>query len=211
MPTGSRGPTDSAWEHIDYEADQAVACAMILEAGALGLLPEVRNALLESALIHVRAIADFLSAKKSKPDDMVPGDFLAMIWAKPGLLPKDVDRRINKEVAHLTYSRWADGDPKKDWNLRQTFEPLLKALEEFYNAAQRQFPARPALYLASRSQAAPGVASGGATSPQRPFTFSAAASSTYLPPTVMHTIGAAQPSAASLVPSPAVVTLPPKK
>ncbi len=74
--------------------------------------PLLRNALLESFVIHFRALVDFLyRPKNAHPDGMAAEDFLGdkTDWteARPTISPiLDSSRHgAHKEIAHLTYAR----------------------------------------------------------------------------------------------------------
>lgn len=71
-----------------------------------------RNALLESFLIHARALVGFFG-KRSKDDDIIACDYVST-WAEaiPQYL-RDVYDRVNKEVAHLTTTRHTTAVPEK--------------------------------------------------------------------------------------------------
>lgn len=86
-----------------------------------------RNALLESFLIHARALVGFFG-DKHKPDDIVARDYVAT-WAEevpPSL--RDECNRINKQVAHLTTARHTAAVPQKRHDvaaIRQRLEDLI--------------------------------------------------------------------------------------
>ena len=64
-----------------------------------------RNALLESFLIHARALIDFFSNKNAKDDDIMASHYVGdHNWELTELL-KNERARINKQVAHLTSAR----------------------------------------------------------------------------------------------------------
>ncbi len=95
----------TALEHIHYEIQ------MFIDLTPLALIGShvMSNAILESWLIHLRTLDEFLNvptASKRKDDDVRAGDYDVVIEKR---IISDADRtRLHKEVAHLTYSRSAD-------------------------------------------------------------------------------------------------------
>lgn len=99
----------------------------------------VRNALLDSFAIHVRALIAFFYDKKQHPDDVVADDFVADsdAWytARPPLTEtlSDARRRTHKEVAHLTEIGLGGGPPPQPWHptiLIGDLKPVIKAFTE---------------------------------------------------------------------------------
>ena len=98
------------------------------------------DALIESWTIHVRNMMHFLRAAKPQPDDILARDFFtASEWK--GLLPRrprddferEIDRRINKEVVHLTYARTKVTGEKKQWRLSAITAKVGDELRIFIN------------------------------------------------------------------------------
>jgi hypothetical protein len=85
----------------------------------------LNNAVLESFTVHARVLLDFLFADKPRPDDVVAEDFFPTPEQWPmvrGDMPpilKDVDTRVGKEIAHLTYARLTVTPDKKQWRFVQ--------------------------------------------------------------------------------------------
>jgi hypothetical protein len=110
-------PTDvliAASHHVEYEIKQFTACSNVLREDFWVEVPTymaktARNALLESWTVHFRALYDFLYAEPTR-DDMGAGD-----WFPDGRWPAvrkgpasdlaKARRRVNKDIAHLTYDR----------------------------------------------------------------------------------------------------------
>jgi len=96
--------------HLFYEVWMLTSVANGLASGIAGQGP-IANALLESFVIHVRAIMDFLYAEKPQSDDVIAEDFFVSPeqWTRIRPALSDVlsqaKRRAGKEVAHLTYAR----------------------------------------------------------------------------------------------------------
>jgi len=79
------------------------------------------GAILESFLVHLRNMIDFLYLPKCNKDDILAEDFFAdpedwmKLHPKQGMILKAAKKRINKLLAHLTYSRLKLIDADSDW------------------------------------------------------------------------------------------------
>jgi hypothetical protein len=138
---------------------QLIACAgdvgyelrMIGVLGQLGTpeeLPFVGYGLLESLLLHVRMLDDFLANKRSRgrdgDDDLTAKDYNSS-WSSNGFLKRNERSAINKKLAHLTRSRrdhkidqiWrATGalDAEGNWHRRNLAERALAASTRFVDS-----------------------------------------------------------------------------
>jgi hypothetical protein len=100
--------------HLRYEIEQFSAAAAVLRREFWADVPRymaktAHNALLESWTIHFRGLYDFLYAEP-RDDDMSAGDWFPggdwpSIRTGPTSLLKAARRRVNKDIAHLTYDR----------------------------------------------------------------------------------------------------------
>ena len=93
------------------------------------------NALIEAFGVHVRSLLDFFYSK-GKDDDVVATHFFSasIIWeiARPFKSPEDLKRlknRVNKEIAHLTYTR--QKVKSKLWSFKEIQDDLNKIVELF--------------------------------------------------------------------------------
>jgi hypothetical protein len=91
------------FEHYTYEIDMLRASKCMLDYNngtALG------NALYESFCVHARALNDFFTKPPSQ-DDAVASHFTETPFVPSTSCPigSDLKTKINKQVAHLTYSR----------------------------------------------------------------------------------------------------------
>jgi hypothetical protein len=98
---------------------QLIACAADVgyELNMIGVLGQLKTptdlpfvgfGLLESLLVHVRLLDDFLANKRRKgrdgDDDLTARDYNSS-WSSNGFLKTDERSAINKKLAHLTRSR----------------------------------------------------------------------------------------------------------
>jgi hypothetical protein len=104
--TRSKDELIDGLQHFNYEVWMVASCA-----GALGsdLPPFLQNAALESMLIHIRSLTDFLVRKPGKyHDDMIRTNFASEWTPKPEAaaerLLQDYET-ANKHLAHLTWAR----------------------------------------------------------------------------------------------------------
>jgi hypothetical protein len=103
-----------ASHHVEYEIKQFASCTAVLRRDFWEAIPTfmartAQNALLEAWTVHFRAIYDFLDFDP-KDDDMGASDwFPDGRWPSlrqgpaPGLAK--ARKRVNKDIAHLTYDR----------------------------------------------------------------------------------------------------------
>lgn len=107
-----------------------------LASGIAGQGP-IANALLESFVIHVRAIMDFLYADRPQPDDVIAEDFFGSPdqWKKirPALSSSlsQAKRRAGKEVAHLTYARLDVTPETKPWRFIDIAKEIAAVIDVF--------------------------------------------------------------------------------
>jgi hypothetical protein len=142
MPNNFK-PTSDSLQHVLYEiymlCEGVIYFTLSDEARRqrLSAYPEwVRNALLESALIHARALAEFFKNEKdqTRGDDQKPEHYTSASLP-PSQLSTDLLNRMHKEVAHLTYSR--SNDPNgKAWVTSDVFRHLEPAMREFLKAVE---------------------------------------------------------------------------
>jgi hypothetical protein len=122
----------AASNHLYYEI-------WMLISAAEAILPNMddailKNALLESFAIHVRALIDFFFPPSSaKPTDVLCTDFTATASYSSTLPPKltEVRNRVHKEVAHLTYDRQLVSEEAKKWNLGIILSEMLPIAKAF--------------------------------------------------------------------------------
>jgi hypothetical protein len=110
---------EKALGDVYYELQQLVAASVIGTDH-----PNVENALIESRLLHVRTLVDFFEAAPSSDDDV-----LASHYGFPQTsLPIDsvYRQRLNKDLAHLTYSRTKRTARDKVWPYERVVLPVLE-------------------------------------------------------------------------------------
>lgn len=127
--TPSAAQLKDALEHIYYEITQLIATL----PGSSNIA--LNNALVESRLIHVRALLDFFQKsarsmkKESELDDVLCLDY--GFASQPVAIPADYQERLNKDLAHLTYSRSLRLPKDKPWPHDKVVAPILERSKEF--------------------------------------------------------------------------------
>ncbi len=125
---------ETAEGHIVYEVDMLGKCASVLSRRPDQL---TQNMALESFLVHVRNLRDFLYGESTKPDDVVAGDF----FPGPGQwevirppMPKVLEvnhERLNRALAHVSYSRLKYKGPAKAWPSQQIASKQIAVVRAF--------------------------------------------------------------------------------
>ena len=116
-------------EHVHYEISQLIQSNV--STGNQG----IDNALLESALVHMRALLDFFEhSKRSRFHNTEMDDVLSLDYYFPAekiALPELYRQKLNKDLAHITYSRGKRSISDKNWPNDQVFPPMLNRCQEF--------------------------------------------------------------------------------
>lgn len=121
---------------LRYEVWMIESMAKMLSSGGLGTGP-LHNASLESFIIHVRAVMEFLYEKPIRDDDVVGGDFFSNESDWDGLRPQRTDtlcrakNRVGKELAHLTYGRLKVTPEDKPWPFMEIASDISSAMDVF--------------------------------------------------------------------------------
>jgi hypothetical protein len=128
-----------AAKHVDYEIHMANGMALWLSShiGTPSMGGDVWKACLESFVLHVRNLIDFLYPPgKPQDDDILSDDYVSDVtkWngSRPGMTPllKETKPRVNKLAAHLTYNRLVS---PKNWKVGAIWADLEKVLICFLN------------------------------------------------------------------------------
>jgi hypothetical protein len=146
MPRTKRTPAQlrEASAHLHYELWMFATLARALATGVFGQ-GAVNNAVLESFTIHARVLLDFLFADKPRSDDIIAEDFFAEPeeWAVlRGVMPPalvEVNRRVGKEVAHLTYSRLEVTPSEKSWQFLEIASDMENVMARFCNHVSPEY------------------------------------------------------------------------
>ncbi|MBN1361919.1 MAG: hypothetical protein JW993_15085 [Sedimentisphaerales bacterium] len=99
--------------------------------------PHVGNAILESFLVHARNLIDFLYLPKGGADDILAGDFFEKHDDWRRLRPKEsaalkvAKKKMNKLLAHLTYSRLKTGETDSKWDIMGLRSEIVSRMAVF--------------------------------------------------------------------------------
>jgi truncated hemoglobin YjbI len=100
----------------------------------------LRNALIESFVIHLRNLVDFFYPAQIQGDDVIAAEFLDDLneWEKLSsisLMLAAARVRAHKEVSHLTRKRFSGTPPEKSWAVAELMDEIRKVLNQFTQAA----------------------------------------------------------------------------
>ena len=113
-----------ALDAVYYEVRQLVD--MIAPTTGHGAL---NNAVLESRLLHVRTLLDFFAVGTCTNDDVLATHYGFLLT--PVVIDRMYVSRLNKDLAHLTYSRTQRTQASKQWPVDSVVAPLLERCCEF--------------------------------------------------------------------------------
>jgi hypothetical protein len=126
-------------EHLFYELEMTFWTAPLVVKYAVPKDVDdqvIKNALLESFLVHVRSLKAFLYDPKGREDDVCADDYVvnAEEWRRargevPDLL-KRAAQRTGGEVAHLTTRRRSEPD-ERQWDVRELVKALVQPFCQF--------------------------------------------------------------------------------
>jgi len=120
-----------ALEHIYYEINQVQITDTLTGTGNVAL----NNAIVESRLIHVRALLDFFQksyrsiVNGKEMDDVISLDY-GFEPQRVGI-PRIYQDRLNKDLAHLTYSRSLRMAKDTQWPHDYVVLPILERSKQF--------------------------------------------------------------------------------
>ena len=146
-------------EHVSYEVQMFFTMieigvkGRVTLGGAPEITPTLSNALLESIVIHLRNLIDFLYPKNPQLTDIVASDFFDPDqWESLRTALTDTLSaarvRANKEMAHLTTDRIFGIPPEKRWDFVGLATELRMVLQIFVkNAKQSRLSPNVALQI----------------------------------------------------------------
>jgi hypothetical protein len=131
-------------DHVLYEASMADALIpqlggiVVARAGGDESGQVTENALVESFVIHVRALIEFLfTDRRKRTDDGIAADLVRdpAEWTRTrGDLPPlltTVKRRADKEIAHVTFARKSLTEEAREWGVGNVHAAISRVLKEF--------------------------------------------------------------------------------
>lgn len=122
-------------KHLHYELWMVTTLANELIGGQIGT--PTHNARLESFLVHVRILTDFLFSKRGTKCDMIADDFFhdPLVWKRArGKMSKilDIHSRVGKEIVHLSHERAERTTPAtKVWNFAAIATEIIRVMDIF--------------------------------------------------------------------------------
>ena len=111
-------------EHLRYEIWMMQETALrLMKSRELHEDAVLKNAMVESCVVHARSLTKFIYATDARDDDITSDDDVsdraAWVAARDGILEilVTLNVRTAKEIAHLTTKRLEAADPAKTWPL----------------------------------------------------------------------------------------------
>ncbi len=132
-----------ASNHLHYELWMLSSLAQAIASG-ISNQGWLTNALLESFVVHVRGVMDFLYNDAPQKDDVVAQDYFASSDEWSDIRPKlsellsKAKKRAGKEVAHLTYARLSVTPETKPWPFIDIANEITSIVEVFLNNVPRE-------------------------------------------------------------------------
>ena len=142
-PLSDQEALDYSEEHLGYEIEMLRTNDGTLTNG--GLTRTQGNAVLESWVLHLRNLIEFLYQDAPRNSDVTAADFFYNPGAWQGLRTrmsatiKAARVRANKEIGQLTTQRIAGVPTHKKWDTNQLTAEIVDELRRFEQAAS---PAR---------------------------------------------------------------------
>lgn len=101
---------------------------------------EEQNLVLEALLVHARNLRDFFQVH-GRSDDILARDFVVQMpsTSMPYLRSRSCRRRLNRLLAHLSYSR---SRLSRDWNICALRDEISGAMRAFLSRVARDNPGR---------------------------------------------------------------------
>ncbi|MCB0155560.1 MAG: hypothetical protein KDF65_12260 [Anaerolineae bacterium] len=105
----------------------------------------VHNALVESTLAHSRALCEFFERTKRTKDYRSKSEKDDVLVIDYGFVPSKVNvnrdyiARLNKDLAHFTYSERITKE-QKEWDYKQLVQPILIRSREFIEHLLQSYP-----------------------------------------------------------------------
>ena len=122
--------TEYSGEHLFYEFTTFWRLAGIVPLMD-GLM---QSALLESYLIHLRNLIDFLYRPRDRDDDVIAADFFDDPASWTPTISATLERaqiRANKEMSHLTTKRKSGSQPQKEWDVGGLSKEIWQTTKDF--------------------------------------------------------------------------------
>ena len=137
-PSRSEEELKGIAKEVQYEIDMMLHAARLYhgQPNRIGLH---RTFYLELFLLHLRNVRDFLffEPTKVKEEDVAAEDLIPS-WpsmkSPPGLTISIERERLNRALAHLSYSRLTYNKREKGWNVRRMHREIEAWLAAFFHA-----------------------------------------------------------------------------
>lgn len=138
MSPATPPPLDEALDHPLYEMEMLDRTWRLF-----GLTSDLiaRNALLESFVVHARALCEFFGKNTNRSDKPERDNWFASDFVRPWTVPTmDVEliNRMNREVCHVGRTRQRPEKRTEFWNFQQVIRMLAPSVLLFVRAVQKR-------------------------------------------------------------------------
>jgi hypothetical protein len=139
MTRHSREILDQMLDHLHYEIDMINKTSVLIRSMGDDESDTFRNAVLESFLVHVRILLEFLFHSDNHPDEVRADDYVPD-WIQHRNFSKDtkrffakLQRAVNARVSHLSIRRLTPEESDIEWGDAQIVNELSHALQRFHD------------------------------------------------------------------------------
>ncbi len=139
--------TKAADEHLHYEFVMLINTHNLIPLRQIQENDNLRNAIIEAQAIHMRVLFNFFFPNNPRPSDMIAEDYYddPEIWRKyqKGIADSKeiskIRKRVNKEIAHLTYDRLDLSLDQKSWRdeSNYAYNLIIKTMRQFLKTVSR--------------------------------------------------------------------------
>lgn len=130
-------------EHFCYEVEMLYSAVVSLKYYSIATSRRGTNISLENFLFHGRNLLEFFYYKPknnyAKATHYIESDKWQQTRPEKTKNIIELERRISKEVVHLTFDRISGAPPEKQWDWPSCFNDLLAVIKIFLNLLPNQF------------------------------------------------------------------------
>lgn len=126
-------------EHVFFEIEMLFAAGNLIASGSVDR--RMQNTYIDSFVMHGRTLEFFFYPASVKPDDVIaahfftgPADWRSIRPSEPKTL-KNILRRGNKELAHLTTQRISGSPANKAWDANSVTSEFIPVIRKFIDGA----------------------------------------------------------------------------
>ncbi len=133
--------------HFLYECEMLVVALEVVtsEFSKEMLNRKKESVALEIFLLHARSLLEFFYYPPTKPERPCAQHFLkeGIVWKD--IVPlktaniKKLEKQVNEDMSHLSYSRIAKQDEDRRWDILSLFKDLFKIIKVFLSGVKEDY------------------------------------------------------------------------